>query len=205
MLQQRYQLELDLKDCFFPYLSLIESGFKNLLCYHTCHKLGNEWRTNKANITNTKTLKFLTPMIDSCNAYRSGNTRQVERKYFAIIKNYYNKFTTPQYPPFRNIMDLLTFGDIGHLYRAVNDKRIKARIATTYQLNIHQLELLIKEAVQIRNIVYHDNHLLFYKTSIQGLGFMQTVIDMVKKSLPAIKYQGFIYAVAMLYVVLFPS
>ncbi|MDR2416181.1 MAG: hypothetical protein LBD75_06350 [Candidatus Peribacteria bacterium] len=39
MLQKRYEIERELKTCFFAYISLIESAFKNALCYYTCRTL----------------------------------------------------------------------------------------------------------------------------------------------------------------------
>jgi abortive infection bacteriophage resistance protein len=206
-LQKRYGLERDLKSVFYGYVGLVESAFKNALCYHTCRKLGNDWRTNPTNIKNPKVVTFLNPLLNACNEYRKGNKKGVEKKYLAIVKNYCDKFSLPLYPPLRNIMDTLSFGDIGYLYRSLADRRLQLKIATKeYHLNPKQLEILIKAAVQIRNIVYHNNHLIFYKISPQSLTFIQASIAKVISTLPVInhKFKGFLNAVAIMYVLLLP-
>jgi abortive infection bacteriophage resistance protein len=95
-------------------------------------------------------------------------------------------------------MDTLSFGEITYLYKGLNDKRVRSRIAKVYNFTPKQLDTLIKQAVQMRNIVYHDNHLLFYKTSLQRLWFIQNTITTVIKCMPNIKYNGCLYAIALL-------
>ena len=75
-----------------------------------------------------------------------------------------DKNSQPKNPPFRNMIEVFTLGQVVKMYRYLADLQIKKDIGKQYQLDESKLRSWMKAIVDARNICCHHNK-LFDKTN----------------------------------------
>lgn len=115
-----------------------------------CQEKGNIRWTDVNNFKDTRVFDdILSPIIQSID---SGTVKS------DFIKKYMAKYTDPIYPPFWNMLEILTFGQISLMYKSV-DANHKKTIASVYTIDNSILENRLQCLVAVRNICCHHNKL----------------------------------------------
>lgn len=86
---------------------------------------------------------------------------QVENKRSSHdpITFYVKKYTNPKFPPFWNMLEVFSFGQISTIFQHFSERFVKKLVAESYNLSIPMLEDRIKNLVDARNICCHHNKL----------------------------------------------
>lgn len=150
LLRDTYFFDQKFRLILLFYISEIENSFKNNFCQIICNKLWNTWRTEKKHF---KVIKIFDEVIQSIlNDIDKNNVKS------EFIKKYVEKYNNPKYPPFWNMLEVLTFWQISIIYKSIENS-YKKTIANVYSIDNSILENWLQSLVLIRNICCHHNKL----------------------------------------------
>lgn len=149
-IRNTYIFDQKLRLALLYYISEIENSFKNIFCQEMCQKKWNIRWTERINFKDVRAFDdILQPIIESID----NNTSKSD-----YIKKYTTKYQDPKYPPFWNMLELLSFGQISLIYKSVEEP-YKKRVAWIYSIDNSILENRMQCLVAIRNICCHHNRL----------------------------------------------
>lgn len=84
---------------------------------------------------------------------------KTNRRPEVFIKHYINNYSTPSNPPAWMCMELLTIGELSHLYRGLKSKKDKSRIASFFDLHHSVFTSWLHSLTYVRNICAHHSRL----------------------------------------------
>lgn len=150
IIRDTYIFDQKLRLNLLYYISEIENSFKNSFCQTMCQDKWNIRWTDKNNFKDTRVFDdILSPIIQSIKDKSPKSD---------FIKKYMIKYTDPIYPPFWNMLEILSFGQISLMYKSV-DSSYKKTVASIYKIDNSLLENRLQCLVTIRNICCHHNKL----------------------------------------------
>lgn len=76
-----------------------------------------------------------------------------------FLRHYLSQYNEPRLPPCWMMMEMLTWGELSHLYANLQSSALKKQIATNLGLNAEILESWLKAFNSIRNICAHHSRL----------------------------------------------
>lgn len=76
-----------------------------------------------------------------------------------FLRHYLTQYDKPKLPPSWMVMEMLTWGELSHLYAGLKSSSIKKEIATNLGVNAEILESWLKALNSIRNICAHHGRL----------------------------------------------
>lgn len=76
-----------------------------------------------------------------------------------FLRHYLSQYDEPRLPPCWMMMEMLTWGELSHLYANLQSSALKKQIATNLGLNAEILESWLKAFNSIRNICAHHSRL----------------------------------------------
>lgn len=76
-----------------------------------------------------------------------------------FLRHYLSQYDEPRLPPCWMIMEMLTWGELSHLYANLQSSALKKQIATNLGLNAEILESWLKAFNSVRNICAHHSRL----------------------------------------------
>lgn len=76
-----------------------------------------------------------------------------------FLRHYLTQYDKPKLPPSWMVMEMLTWGELSHLYAGLKSAAIKKEIATNLGVNAEILESWLKALNSIRNICAHHGRL----------------------------------------------
>lgn len=82
---------------------------------------------------------------------------RVQKENF--LRHYLSTYDSPKLPPAWMMIEMLTWGDLSHLYSGLTSNQYKKEIAQNLGLNLEILESCIKSFQDIRNICAHHSRL----------------------------------------------
>lgn len=155
-----YNFDHELRVLLFSYTIYIENSFKNTFCQYTCQKLWNTRWENKDNFNDPKALAegkppqvFVESILDILKDIIAWSSKHEH------IQKYIDKQYEPKNPPFRNMIEVFTFGQIVKMYRYLADVQIQKDVAKQYNLDETKMRSWMKALVDTRNICCHHNKL----------------------------------------------
>lgn len=83
--------------------------------------------------------------------------KRVQKENF--LRHYLSTYNSPKLPPAWMMIEMLTWGDLSHLYSGLISNPYKKEIAQNLGLNLEVLESCIKSFQDIRNICAHHSRL----------------------------------------------
>lgn len=153
---QDYNFDHDLRITLFSYIIFIENSFKNTLCQLTCQKRWNTRWEDVAHFNDPQVfVESIQPILNEILLWRSKHEH---------VQKYIERHIDPKNPPFRNMIEVFTFGQVVKMYRYLADTQIRKEIWKQYQLDESKLWSWMKTLVDARNICCHHNK-LFDKTN----------------------------------------
>ena len=75
------------------------------------------------------------------------------------IQKYIDKGYSPKFPPFRNMIEVFTFGQIVKMYKYLSNTYLKKTISRKYGLDEEKFQNWLKITVDVRNLCCHHNKL----------------------------------------------
>ena len=157
---QDFDFDHNLRVLLFSYTIYIENSFKNIFCQHTCQKLWNTRWEDKNNFDDPEALAegsapkvFVESILPILTGILSGFSK------YEHVQKYIDKHQDPKNPPFWNMIEVFTFGQVVKMYRYLADIQIQKDVAKQYNLDERKMWSWMKTLVDVRNICCHHNKL----------------------------------------------
>lgn len=148
---QDYNFDHEFRILLFSYIIYIENSFKNTFCQLTCQRLGTTRRENASNFNDYQLfVESIQPILSEILLWSSRHEH---------VQKYIDKHDDPKNPPFRNMIEVFTLGQVVKMYKYLADLPIKKDIGRQYQLDEAKLRSWMKAVVDARNICCHHNKL----------------------------------------------
>lgn len=145
-----YYFDKELRALVFTAIQSCEIAFRTQMIHHVSMVYGAFWFADSS-IAKSQLL---------FHANMQTIEKELSRTKEEFIKEHYNKYTAPAYPPAWKTLEVLSFGTISKLYSNLNDNALKKRIARSFQLPQHlYLESWIKTIAILRNYCAHHARL----------------------------------------------
>lgn len=145
-----YYFDKELRALVFTAIQSCEIAFRTQIIHHVSMAYGAFWFADNS-ISKTQSL-FHTNMQTI--------EKELSRTKEDFIKEHYEKYTAPTYPPAWKTLEVLSFGTISKLYSNLSDNALKKQIARSFQLPQHlYLESWIKTITILRNYCAHHARL----------------------------------------------
>lgn len=154
-----YNFDKDLKSLIFENIRIIEISLRAKICLHMCSNYGAHWFNDINNFKNelayNKTLEIFK------------NEKELSKDTF--IKYYFEKYSSPDLPPFWMITEVLSMGDLSKIMSGLNYKDIK-QISKDLTPNYFTAPIItnwVHVLATIRNICAHHSRLWNRKLKIK--------------------------------------
>ena len=155
-----YSFDRDLRLLFFDCIERIEIAIRTQMIYVMAHQYQDaHWQDNKG--------LFVTPyynkignLIDPYQDFQSIISKaKTARTPEVFIKHYTNKYHSPANPPAWMCFELLTIGELSHIYRGLRQNDDKKRIANFFDLHPTVFTSWLHTLTYVRNICAHHSRL----------------------------------------------
>lgn len=145
-----YYFDKELRALVFTAIQSCEIAFRTQMIHHVSMAYGAFW--------------FADSKIVKSQSLYHANIQTVEKELGRtkedFIKEHYEKYTLPAYPPAWKTLEVLSFGTVSKLYSNLNDNKLKKQIARSFLLPQHlYLESWIKTLAILRNYCAHHARL----------------------------------------------
>jgi abortive infection bacteriophage resistance protein len=165
-----YNFDHELRILLFSQVIHIENSFKNIFCQATCQAIWTTWWTDTNHFIDAKVYEDnIKPVIAEIDKW--------EYKRSEFIKRYFDKYDDPKYPPFWNMIEVFTFGQIAKMYKFLASSAIKKEVSRMYHLDDYKFANWIKIVVDIRNMCCHHSKMIDKKFTIARVHKIDAMID----------------------------
>lgn len=136
-----------------------------------------EWDEIKDKNVKNKTIKYIKEQLCNANSIEEEDFFKTTIKILDkdTVSCYIEKYNDPLYPPIRNIVEELTFGDVTYLINSVVSS-VKKRMFQKIDISKDGFESWLKSLVDLRNICCHHWKLYTHSLSLHH--------DLLKKIIP---------------------
>lgn len=135
-----------------------------------------EWEALKDKNVKNKTIKAIKEQLKNADSIREESLKTIIKILDKeSVKRYIEKYNDPCYPPIRNIIEELTFGDVTYLINSVISS-VKKRMFHKIDISKDGFESWLKSLVDLRNICCHHWKLYTHSFSLHH--------DLLKKIIP---------------------
>lgn len=146
-----YSFDWDLKILLIEALEIIENSLKAKITNTVAVKSKTWfWLMDKKNFISNQSFQTVQNVVEK--------DLEKNRKNSDSIVHYYKKYSWPSRPPCRMLMEILSFGNVCSIYKALNNS-YKSAIAWQYGVRHQQLESRIVALSYLRNICAHSDRL----------------------------------------------
>lgn len=155
-----YLFDRELRLLVFDCIERIEVAIRTQFIYcMAMHYKDSHWQDNQQ--------LFISPfynkvgnLIDPFSDFQSIISRaKTARKPEVFIQHYLNTYSTPSNPPSWMCFELLTIGEMSHIYRGLKHKVDKKRIAAFFDLHYAVFTSWLHALTYVRNICAHHSRL----------------------------------------------
>lgn len=157
---QTYAFDRELRLLIFDCIERIEIAIRTQFIYCMAYFYNDaHWQDNKS--------LFVTPfynrignLVDPYNDFQSIISRaKTARRPEVFIKHYMSKYDTPSNPPSWMCMELLTMGELSHIYRGLRQNADKKRIASFFDVHHSVFVSWLHTLTYVRNLCAHHSRL----------------------------------------------
>jgi abortive infection bacteriophage resistance protein len=157
---ETYSFDRELRLLIFDCIERIEIAIRTQITY--CMALqykDSHWHDNKS--------LFIKPyynrignLVDPFSDFQSIISKaKTARTPEVFIKHYVDNYSKPSNPPAWMCLELLTIGELSHLYRGLNNKADKKRIADFFEVHPTVFTSWLHTLTYVRNICAHHSRL----------------------------------------------
>lgn len=157
---QTYLFDRDLRLFVFECIERIEIAIRTQIIYNmSLHYNDSHWHDNQS--------LFITPYynklgfkVDPYNDLQSIISKaKTARTPEVYIKHYMDNYDSPINPPSWMCFELLTIGELSHIYRGLNFKADKKRIADFFEVPSTVFSSWLHSLTYVRNLCAHHSRL----------------------------------------------
>lgn len=141
-----YAFDRQLRGVLLDSIERIEVAIRCRIVYSFCHTYGNNWYENSSLFNQGKHGKFLKTLDN-----------EIEKSNELFIVHYKSKYTTPARPPAWMAMEVLSFGQLSHMFKNLAKTSAKKEVANYFGLSPTLLESWMEHVVYIRNLCAHHS------------------------------------------------
>ncbi|GAB1447025.1 Abi family protein [Bacteroidota bacterium] len=157
---QTYSFDRELRLLIFDCIERIEIAIRTQIIYSMAlHYNDAHWQDNKAYFINpyyNKIGNLVDPYSDFQNSISKAKTARTPEVF---IKHYSDNYSSPANPPSWMCFELLTIGELSHIYRGLRNNADKKRIANFFDLHQTVFTSWLHTLTYVRNICAHHARL----------------------------------------------
>ena len=159
-IMQTYSFDRDLRLLIFDCIERVEIAIRTQLVYSMAlHYNDSHWQDNQSlfitpyyNKIGNKT----DPYSDLQSIISKAKTARTPEVY---IKHYINNYNVPANPPAWMCFELLTIGELSHIYRGLRENADKKRVADFFEVHPTVFTSWLHSITYVRNICAHHARL----------------------------------------------
>ncbi len=155
-----YSFDRELRLLVFDCIERIEVSIRTQFIYYMSMEYNDShWQDKKIYFTEPYKNK-IGRTVDVYSDFQKIITRAKKtRRPEVFIKHYINKYSKPANPPSWMCFELLTIGELSHIYRNLRNKKDKKQIARFFDLHPTVFTSWLHSITYVRNICAHHSRL----------------------------------------------
>jgi abortive infection bacteriophage resistance protein len=157
---ETYSFDRELRLLVFDCIERIEIAIRTQIVYNMSMQYSDShWQDNK-NLFITPYYNKIGNLVDPYSDFQSIISKaKTARTPEVFIKHYTDNYNSPSNPPSWMCLELLTMGELSHLYRGLKEKSDKKRIATFFGVHPTVFVSWLHTLTYVRNICAHHSRL----------------------------------------------
>lgn len=177
-----YSFDRELRLLIFDCIERIEIAIRTQIVYGMAsHYNDSHWQDNKS--------LFITPyynkignLVDPYSDFQSIISKaKTARTPEVFIKHYVDSYNSPSNPPSWMCLELLTMGELSHLYRGLKNNSDRKRIADFFDVHPTVFVSWLHTLTYIRNICAHHSRLWNRDLAIEPEKLLKPVGNWISK------------------------
>lgn len=177
-----YSFDRELRLLVFDCIERIEVAIRTQFIYcMATHYNNSHWQDDKQIFIKpfyNKIGNLVDPFSDFQSIISKAKTR---RRPEIFIKHYTDQYNKPSNPPSWMCFELLTIGELSHIYRGLKYKNDKKRIAQQFDLHNKVFTSWLHSLTYVRNICVHHSRLWNKDLAVEPTRLLKPVGDWVGK------------------------
>ncbi|WP_271405471.1 Abi family protein [Tenacibaculum soleae] len=157
---ETYMFDKDLRLLVFDCIERLEIAIRTQFIYAmSLHYNDSHWQDNKALFVNpyyNKIGNLVDPHNDLQNIISKAKTKRTPEVF---IKHYTDTYNSPANPPSWMCLELLTMGELSHIYRGLRNNADKKRIASFFDVHHKVFTSWLHTLTYVRNLCAHHSRL----------------------------------------------
>ena len=157
---QTYMFDKDLRLLVFDCIERLEIAIRTQFIYAMAlHYNDSHWQDNKSLFIHpfyNRVGNIVDPYADLQNIISKAKTN---RRPEVFIKHYIDTYNTPSNPPSWMCLELLTMGELSHIYRGLRNNSDKKRIASFFGVHHKVFTSWLHTLTYVRNLCAHHSRL----------------------------------------------
>lgn len=157
---QTYMFDKDLRLLVFDCIERLEIAIRTQFIYNMAlHHNDAHWQDNKTLFINpfyNKVGNLVDPYSDLQNIISKAKTARTPEVF---IKHYTDTYNSPANPPSWMCLELLTMGELSHIYRGLRNNSDKKRIASFFDVHHTVFTSWMHTLTYVRNLCAHHSRL----------------------------------------------
>ena len=157
---ETYMFDKDLRLLVFDCIERLEIAIRTQFTYSMAlHHNDSHWQDNKALFINpfyNSVGNLVDPYSDFQNIISKAKTKRTPEVF---IKHYIDHYNSPANPPSWMCLDLLTMGELSHVYRGLRNNSDKKRIASFFGVHHTVFKSWLHSLTYVRNLCAHHSRL----------------------------------------------
>lgn len=157
---ETYSFDRELRLLVFDCIERIEITIRTQIVYNmSIHYNDSHWQDNK-NLFITPYYNKIGNLVDPYSDFQSIISKaKTARTPEVFIKHYIDNYNNPSNPPSWMCLELLTMGELSHLYRGLKENSDKKRIADFFDVHPTVFVSWLHTLTYVRNICAHHSRL----------------------------------------------
>ncbi len=179
---ETYSFDRELRLLVFDCIERIEVAIRTQMVYGMAmHYNDSHWQDNQ-NLFITPYYNKIGNLVDPYSDFQSIISKaKTARTPEVFIKHYIDHYNKPSNPPSWMCLELLTMGELSHLYRGLKNNSDKKRIANFFDVHPTVFESWLHTLTYVRNICAHHSRLWNRDLAIEPEKLLKPVGNWVSK------------------------
>lgn len=157
---QTYMFDKDLRLLVFDCIERLEIAIRTQFIYAMAlHHNDSHWQDNQTLFINpfyNRVGNLIDPYSDLQNIISKAKTKRTPEVF---IKHYIDTYSSPANPPSWMCLELLTMGELSHIYRGLRNNSDKKRIASFFGVHHTVFKSWLHSLTYVRNLCAHHSRL----------------------------------------------